>query len=414
MQDFLQSYTEFTDGLKNYPGIFELYAITVILLIAWVVNALVKLILVRGVSYALKATILRKTDLFNNSNILARIANLVPAIIIYRGIEKISLHSDIIDGIELAAAAFIILTFGRIFCNILDVGNNMWQKRPDATSRPIKGYIQVAKIVIFCICAVLIIAKFVNQSPAIILSGLGAMAAVLMLVFQDTLLSLVASVQITSNNLIKIGDWIEMPQADADGDVVDIALHTITVQNWDKTLSTIPTKKFMSESFKNWRGMEEAGGRRIKRSIYLDQTSIRFLKKSEEQRLRKFYLLRDYLDNKQKETTEWNEKLEEHAKEEINLRRMTNVGTFRAYVEQYLKHHPDIHQGMTLLVRQLSPTAEGLPLELYCFTNDIRWANYESIQSDIFDHLIAILPEFGLQVFQDPSGMDMRGLTLKK
>jgi miniconductance mechanosensitive channel len=236
------------------------------------------------------------------------------------------------------------------------------------------------------------------------------MAAVLMLIFQDTLLSLVASVQISSSDMVRVGDWIEMPQLNADGDVIDIALHTVKVQNWDKTISTIPTKRFISDPFKNWRGMQESGGRRIKRSLLLDQTSISFLSPEQIARLQRFLLLGQYLSSKQSELLSWNTELAEASQEPANTRRVTNIGTFRAYVEHYLRRHPDIHQEMTQLVRQLHPTADGLPLELYCFTTTIAWARYEAIQSDIFDHLLAILPEFGLRVFQHPSGVDMREL----
>ena len=254
------------------------------------------------------------------------------------------------------------------------------------------------------------VAALIDRSPLILLSGLGAMAAVLMLIFQDTLLSLVASVQISSSDIIRVGDWIEMPQLNADGDVIDIALHTVKVQNFDKTITTIPTKRFISDPFKNWRGMQESGGRRIKRCLYLDQTSVRFLSPDEIARLQRFLLLGQYLSSKQSELLSWNTELAEAAQEPANTRRVTNIGTFRAYVELYLRQHRGINQNMTLLVRQLQPTADGLPLELYCFTNTVAWAAYEGYQSDIFDHLLAILPEFGLRVFQHPSGADMREL----
>src|SRR5690606_12166975 len=233
-----------------------------------------------------------------------------------------------------------------------------------------------------------------------VLTGLGAASAVLMLIFQDTILSFAASLQISGDGRVRIGDWIEMPSQNADGDVIDIALHTVTVQNWDKTITTVPTRKLISESFKNWRGMTESGGRRIKRALYLDQHSTRFLEPEEVARFRRFRLLDGYLDGKSAELDDWNARLAEHGAEPVNRRRVTNLGTFRAYVEQYLRNHPGVHQDMTLLVRQLQPTDHGLPLEIYCFTSDVAWAAYEGIQADIFDHLLAILPEFGLRVFQ--------------
>jgi len=266
------------------------------------------------------------------------------------------------------------------------------------------------KIAIYAIAAILIIATLIDRSPLILLSGLGAMAAVLILVFQDTLLSLVAGIQISSTDMVRVGDWIEMPSLDADGDVTEISLYTVRVQNWDKTISSIPIRKLVTESFKNWRGMSESGGRRIKRALHLDQTSIRFLSAKEIEKLRRFRRLESYLDKKETELKEWNEKLGKESETSANTRRLTNVGTFRAYVEAYLKSHPRIRQDMTLLVRQLQPSREGLPIELYCFTNTTAWNDYEAIQSDIFDHIIALLPEFGLRVFQDPTGSDFKQL----
>jgi miniconductance mechanosensitive channel len=234
------------------------------------------------------------------------------------------------------------------------------------------------------------------------------MTAVLILVFKDTILSLVASVQLTSHDMIRVGDWIEMPSCNADGDVVDIALHTVKVQNWDKTITTIPTHKLIAESFKNWRGMSLSGGRRIKRNLHIDLSSIRFLTDAEIERFERFKLLEDYIAGKETELAEYNEAVGES--ENANLRRLTNVGTFRAYVFNYLKHHPKIHDGMTLLVRQLQPGPQGLPLEIYAFTNVTDWSIYEDIQSDIFDHLMAIIGEFGLRVYQAPSGEDLTAI----
>jgi miniconductance mechanosensitive channel len=230
---------------------------------------------------------------------------------------------------------------------------------------------------------------------------------VLLLVFKDTILSLVASVQLSSQDMLRVGDWIEMPQVGADGDVTDIALHTVTVQNWDRTIVTIPTWRLINESFRNWRGMTESGGRRIKRSLFLDQTSVRYLSDDERDRLRRIALIDVYLEQKKKELEEWNAKLLAENKDPVNTRRVTNLGTFRAYVLAYLKAHSGIHQDMTLMVRQLQPGPTGIPMEVYCFTATTEWVEYEGIQSDIFDHLLALLPEFGLHVFQSPTGADL-------
>ena len=286
--------------------------------------------------------------------------------------------------------------------------NDVYQRRPEARSKPIKGYLQLVKILLFVVAALLIFGTFLERDVLTLLAGLGAMAAVLLLVFQSTILSLVASVQVSSYDMVRVGDWIEMPALNADGDVIDISLHTIKVQNWDKTITTIPTNRLITDTFKNWRGMVEAGGRRVKRALLIDQTSVRFLTDEERQGMHRFLLIGQYLTAKEQELKAWNEKLEERSREAVNQRRVTNLGTSRAYVEQYLRSHVMINQHLTIMVRQLDPTPTGLPLEIYCFTADTSWERYESTQADIFDHLLAILPEFGLRVFQQPSGADLR------
>ena len=254
-------------------------------------------------------------------------------------------------------------------------------------------------------------ATVIDRSPWGLLSGIGAATAIILLVFKDTILSFVASIQIASTGVIRIGDWVSMPQYGADGDVVDIALYRVTIQNWDKTLTAIPTHKFLDESFTNWRGMSESGGRRIKRAVGIDMTSVHFLEPAELERLSKIQILKPYIDDKLSELSAWNA---EHAIDDsvaVNGRRMTNLGTFRAYLVAYLKRHPKIHKEMTFLVRQLSPGAEGVPLEIYVFSNDTRWVEYEAVQSDIFDHVLSALPYFGLRVFQNPTGADFKSLA---
>ncbi len=398
--------TGWLDWLDAHPYLQTLLASAALVLAAWVSNWIVKRILVRGLYKLLRHA---RTSDIEDFGVIKRLSNIVPALVLSTGVHAVpGLPEAAVTVVRNVCGGFIVLTIALALGGVLDIVNMLYQRRSDARIHPIKGYLQVVKIGLYAIATILIIATLIDRSPLILLSGLGAMAAVLMLIFQDTLLSLVASVQITSNDLIRVGDWVEMPQLNADGDVIDIALHTVKVQNWDKTITSIPTKRFISDSFKNWRGMQESGGRRIKRSLYLDQQSVHFLDAEERKRLYRFNLLEEYLVNKRKEIDEWNAKLAERGQEPVNTRRVTNIGTFRAYVERYLRSHPGVHQHMTLLVRQLSPTADGLPLEIYCFTNTVAWAEYEAIQSDIFDHLLAILPEFGLRVFQHPSGGDIR------
>ncbi len=346
--------------------------------------------------------------------IAARLASIVPATVIQVGIGAVPhLPAGLATVARNAAAAFIILAVGLAISRALGLLNDVYQRRPGAANRPIKGYVQVGKLLVYGACAVLMLATLMDRSPVLLLSGLGAMAAVLMLVFKDTILSLVASVQISSNDMVRVGDWVEMPQLNADGDVVDIALHTVKIQNWDKTITTIPTHRLITESFKNWRGMSESGGRRIKRALMIDQTSIRFLSPEEIKNLGRFALLAPYLDQKRQELGAWNAARPERVREKVNARRITNIGTFRAYVLAYLETHPEISREMTLLVRQLAPSASGLPLEIYCFTSTVAWASYERIQADIFDHMLAILPEFGLRLYQHPSGGDISALLAR-
>ena len=385
---------------NNPPWVETAVAAGLLLAVATIANLVVKLLIVRLIVR------LKPIESANVGVIAGRLANIVPALIIAGGVAAVPhLPDAAVAVIRNVAGAFVILTLARSIGRTLDLLNELYAARADAINRPIKGYLQVLKIVIYCGATILIVAVLFERSPLLLLSGLGAMAAVLMLVFKDTILSLVASVQLTSNDMLRVGDWIEMPQLNADGDVIDIALHTVKVQNFDKTITSIPTHRLIAESYKNWRGMSEAGARRIKRSLLIDQTSIRFLSDEEREGLGRFRLLRAYLDEKDREIGSWNAALGED--DAINNRRPTNLGTFRAYVVNYLRDHGRITPEMTLLVRQLAPSSLGLPLEIYCFADTTAWGEYESIQSDIFDHLLAILPEFGLRVFQEPNGSDI-------
>ncbi len=402
--------TSWLDLFNQYPQLQTLIAVLGLITIAALANWLVKHILVRGF-YSVLSRMGGAQK--NDFGVVKRLSNIVPALIIASSVSILpGLPEVVVAVVKNVAGGFIILTIALALGAILEIVNLLYMRRRNAYLKPIKGYIQVIKIVIYAIASILIVATLIDRSPLILLSGLGAMAAVLMLIFQDTLLSLVASVQISSGDMIRVGDWVEMPQLNADGDVIDIALHTVKIQNFDKTITTVPTKRFISDSFKNWRGMQESGGRRIKRSLFIDQHSIHFLSSIELEHLKRFNLLDGYFDDKINELNKWNET---HVKsklgDSLDSRKLTNIGSFRAYVEHYLRNNPGIHQSrMTLMVRQLSPTPEGLPIEIYCFTTTTAWAEFEGIQSDIFDHLLAIAPEFNLRVYQAPSGSDMRAL----
>ena len=396
------------DQLENilapYPMAYPAVVLAGLLLVAWLANFVTKRILLRG----LRSMIERFSGPNHNARqplrVIARLSNIVPSVVLAAGLSIVpELPPGLVHALKALCHAWTVLTIAMAVSHALDAFNDFYERRADARNKPIKGYLQVVKIVVFVFAGLSIVAILVGVELLHLVTGLGAATAVFMLIFQDTILSLVASVQISGDGRVRIGDWIEMPSQNADGDVIDIALHTVTVQNWDKTVTTIPTKKLVTESFKNWRGMQESGGRRIKRSIYLDQHSVRFLDAGGLERLGQIALLDDYLAGKQQELQQWNAQVAQAHPEPVNARRLTNLGTFRAYVERYLRNNPGIHQDMTLLVRQMAPTPQGLPLEIYCFTSSTAWAKYEAIQSDMFDHLLAILPEFGLHVFQESS-----------
>lgn len=405
--------TEINNIIYSHPLVTTGFALLALCLAALFANYVVKVILLRILQSLLAHTAYGRDPELRRHDVIERLANVMPALVLAAGIDLVpGLPDFVVAVVKNVANAFIILTIAMAIARVFNIIDTIYHRKPEARLKPIKGYIQVAKIAIYVIAALLMVAVLADKSPLILLSGLGAMAAVLILVFQDTLLSLVAGIQISSTDMVRVGDWIEMPGQNADGDVVEIALHTVKVQNWDKTITTVPIRKLVTDPFKNWRGMQESGGRRIKRSIYLDQTSIRFLTAEDHERLAGFGHLETYMTRKREELSEWNGKLGEKAQIPANTRRSTNIGTFRAYVENYLKTHPGLRQDMTVMVRQMPPGSEGLPIEIYCFTNTIAWVQYEGIQADIFDHLYAILPEFGLRVFQNPTGWDTQSIQL--
>ena len=349
-------------------------------------------------------------DILVNRNVFNRLAYLVPALIFYNFAYAAPQFTVIIQRASLSLMALSGLLVINAFLSAL---SDIYEKTKYSERMHIKSYIQITKLIVNILGVVVIVAILIDKNVAWLLSGLGAMTAVLLLIFKDTILSLVASLQISSNDLFKIGDWIEAPQFGADGDVIDIALHAVKIQNWDKTISIIPTHKLIDSAFRNWRGMSESGGRRIKRSLFIDMNSIRLCTEELLEKFTHFELLKDYIEQKTKEVADHNKSNSINTAELINGRRLTNVGTFRAYIEAYLKNNSKIHPEMTFLIRQLEPTARGLPIQIYVFTNDTDWVRYEGIQADIFDHLLAIIPEFRLKVFQSPTGKDFGKLGKK-
>ncbi len=385
----------------HYVDIENPYIIlTISILFAYLLFLVTNRIILRSIAKIFRRTSTTFDDILLEQKVFHKLPYLIPLIFLY-SLRDVVPFFKTMDRFLIALIALIILISLNALINAI---NDLYKKSRFADKLNIKSYAQVVKLIINSVGIIIIAALIAGKSPIYFLSGLGALTAVLILVFKDTILSLVSSVQISSNDLFKIGDWIEAPQFGADGNVIDIALHSVKVQNWDKTICVVPTNQLINSSFKNWRGMSESGGRRIKRSIKINMKSIRFCSDSMIEKFKTIHLLKDYMEEKLKEIEGYNIDKKIDEADLINRRSLTNVGTFRAYIKFYLKNNAKIHNDMTFLVRQLAPQFDGLPIEIYVFSNDTNWVNYEAIQSDIFDHLLAILPEFELEVFQNLTG----------
>ena len=385
------------------------YIYLLILVLSFIVYLITRYIVIKTISHFFKKTSTELDDILVEKGLFNRLAYLPPLFIIYN-LNEIIPEFNFFDRVLLSLIAFIVITSVNAF---ISAASEIYSKSKYGGKLNIKSYLQVLKLIVNLFGIIIIIATLSGKSPVYLLSGIGALTAVLMLIFKDTILSLVSSIQISSNDLFKVGDWVEAPHFGADGDVIDIALHTIKIQNWDKTISVIPTHKLVDSSFKNWKGMSDSGGRRIKRSIKIDMNSVKFCTDEMIAKYKKFKILSDYIEKKTQDISRYNSDKNLSSDTTINGRSLTNIGTFRAYIESYLRNNNNIHNEMTFLVRQLSPQSDGLPIEIYVFSNDTNWVNYESIQSDFFDHLLAIIPEFGLRVFQNPTGNDFNKISNK-
>lgn len=345
-----------------------------------------------------------------DNKVFHRLAYLISPLIVSFFVEYFPSYKALVNrGIQVYVVLVMILIVDAVLSAIDDIYVNYEISK----TKPMKGIIQVTKIVVFIIGGIISMAALIGESPVIILGGISALTAVFMLVFQNTILGFVAGIQLTSNDMIRIGDWIEVPKYDANGTVIELSLLTVKVQNFDYTITSIPANILTSDSFKNWRGMQDCGGRRIMRAINIDVNSIRFCTDEMLEHFKKIEYIKDYITTKQAEIIEYNRNKQLDMTELSNGRRLTNIGVFRVYVTNYLRNHPGLRKDMTLMVRQLSPTSEGLPLEIYAFSNGTVWADYENIQSDIFDHLFAVVKEFGLQIYQSPSGQDFSKINIK-
>lgn len=389
--------------LGEYAVLGNLSIFILTLLFAGLVYIVVKKIVLKIVTKLIRNTKVKFDDYILESKVFERLTQIVPVLIIYNTIYFFPEWQDIIDRFT---GILIAIILSRSLASLLTGLTNYYSTLDIAKIRPIKGYVQILNLIIYMVAIIFVISLITGESPWELLAGLGALTAVILLIFRDTILGFVASLQIAGNDLVHVGDWIEMPKFGADGNVIDIALHTIKVQNWDKTITVIPTYKIIDESFKNWRGMTAAGGRRIKRAVYIDLNSVAFCTEQMLDRFEKINLIKDYIKTKREKLSAFNQE-GKNKSDAMNQRRLTNIGTFRVYVEAYLKSHPKVHKNLTCMVRQLAPGPHGVPLEMYLFTNDIEWTNYEAIQADIFDHIFSIVSEFGLRMYQQPSGQDM-------
>ncbi|OFY19969.1 MAG: mechanosensitive ion channel protein MscS [Bacteroidetes bacterium GWF2_33_38] len=393
-----------------------LLLVLIVAIIGIIANFIAKKIIVSIIGRIIKRSKNTWDDVLLEKKVFNRLSHFAPAILIYYFVNIVLIdYPNWIGFIKSATYIYVIIVSMMVICSFLDSLNDIYNSLPASQNkrRSIKGYIQGVKIILYIFGAILIFSIIFGKSPLYFLTGMGAIAAILMLVFKDTILGLVGGIQLATNDMVRLGDWISMPSKDADGTVVDISLHTVKVQNWNKSITTIPTYVLVSESFSNWRGMEESGGRRIMRSLNIDMKSIKLLNDELFEKLTKIHLINSYLITKRDEVLKYNK---EHNIDEsiaVNGKRLTNLGTFRKYIEEYLKTNPNIHKEMTLLVRQLQPTETGLPIQIYCFSKIQEWGAFETIQSDIFDHILAIISDFELHVFQNPSGEDFRLRTLR-
>ncbi len=386
----------------------RVFSVTAVIILAWAANFIAKRFILQLVKSVITRSRFEWDDVMLKTGVFTRLSHIAPALVINTfGPVVLGGSPVVLAGVEGAVSIYLICIWLGVLYALLNAIQQIIEQREQTKGVPIKGFMQAVKLVATVVALIFILATLLDKSPLYLFSGLGAITAVLLLVFKDAILGFVAGIQISTNNMVQVGDWIEMPKAGADGDVIDVSLTTVKVQNWDKTITTIPTYSLISDSFKNWRGMKDAGGRRIKRSIYFDVTSIHFADEGELERWAKIAHVREHLEEKRQAIASDNEKLGEQANVLGNGRRLTNMGTFRAYCVSYLKSHPHIHQEMTLLVRQMQPTEHGLPLQIYAFVNDTNWGFYEGVQSDIFDHLLAVAKVFDLRVYQQPSGADV-------
>ncbi len=415
--EFLENFELWLQSLGLNPEMAEFSKVAIsligIILLSIIANFITKKIIVAGLTSISKKTETTWDDFLVKRKVFHKLSHLAPALVIQYtiGIVLYDYSPGLTLAIEKLTYIYIVAAWVFVINSLLNALEDMYSTLAVSRNRPIRGYVQLVKILIFVLGAIIVIAILINKNPMNLLVGMGASAAILMLVFKDTILGFVASVQVSANNMVKPGDWIEMPSRGADGPVLEITLNTVKVQNWDKTISTFPTYALVSESFTNWKGMEEGSdGRRIMRSIFIDMRSVKFCTQEMLERFKKIHIVKDYIDKRSKEIEEYNEKMGFDTSMPVNGRRMTNLGIFRNYLESYLKNNPKINTNTIYMVRHLQPTERGIPIQIYCFSAEKSWVQYEGVQADVFDHVLAVVSHFDLKIFQNPSGEDFQKL----
>nr|WP_320057640.1 mechanosensitive ion channel family protein [uncultured Bacteroides sp.] len=389
----------------------QLIAVGLLLGLAFFADLICRTILLRVVTKLVKHTRATWDDIIFDRKVMINLSRMLAPILIYLLLPVVFPHDpDTITFLQRLCMIYIIATLLRFINELLLAMYHVYIEKEQFKDRPLKGLLQTVQVVLFFIGGIAIVSVLINKSPAVLLTGLGASAAILLLVFKDSIMGFVSGIQLSANNMLRVGDWIVMSKYGADGTVVEVTLNTVKVRNWDNTITTIPPYALVSDSFQNWRGMQESGGRRVKRSIKIDMNSVKFCTPEMLDKYRKIQLLKDYIDATEQIVGEYNQALNIDNSLLVNGRRQTNLGVFRAYLNNYLKNLPEVNKDMTCMVRHLQPTEQGIPMELYFFSSVKEWTAYESIQADIFDHVLAVVPEFELRVFQNPTGSDFREL----
>lgn len=388
----------------------QFIAFAIILIIAFLADAVCRKILLEVVARLVKQTRATWDDIIFDRKVMIHLSRMVAPIIIYVFIPVAFAETSpsTMAFIQRVCLIYVIIAFLSFVNSLLKAVYTVYSEKEHLRNRPLKGMLQTVQVILWFVGGIIVVSILINKSPVSLLAGLGASAAILMLVFKDSIMGFVSGVQLSANDMLKVGDWIAMPKYGADGTVIEVSLNTVKVRNWDNTITTIPPYLLVSDSFQNWRGTQESGGRRVKRSINIGMTSVRFCTPEMLAKYRKIRLLKDYVEQTEQVIADYNREHDIDNSILVNGRRQTNLGVFRAYLTAYLKSRPDINQNLTCMVRQLQPTDYGIPMELYFFSAIKDWVPYEGVQADVFDHVLAIIPEFDLQVFQSPSGRDFQ------